>query len=556
MSRPTDALGAGPELVPARMLNEFVYCPRLFYIEWVDRRWADNPDTEAGRRVHRAVDRPSTGAFDSAVEDLQRDLRSVEVVDEDLGVVAVIDRIVNADGSLIPIELKRGKAPDGGAVWPADRVQVLAHVVLLRRAGHRVAEARVYYTGSNAMIPVDVGGDIESEVMALVASAREVAELPDAPLPLVDSPKCPRCSLATLCLPDETNALRQRSQMPPRRIVPRDNDQRPVYVSTQGARVGVEGDRLRVTKDRENLGDMRLIDVAHLAVFGNVSISATCLARLWAAGAPVLWFTYGGWLRGWAQGEPSGHVELRRRQVLAHSSADVRYAAPMIHGKITNQRVLLRRNARSDVTPILEQLDRLRRAALTARGLEELRGFEGTAARLYFGAFPLMLGTQAAGAAAAFQREGRQRRPPPDPVNALLGFTYALLVKDLVATCLAVGLDPYLGVLHRSRYGRPSLALDLAEEFRPLIADSVVLQVLNNAEIMSSDFVTSTRGVGLTQEGRRAVVGAYERRLEHVVRHPVFRYQISYRRVLDVQARILAGTFIGEIPDYVPMTTR
>lgn len=157
---------------------------------------------------------------------------------------------------------------------------------------------------------------------------------------------------------------------------------------------------------------------------------------------------------------------------------------------------------------------------------------------------------------AGFLASGRNRRPPRDPLNALLSFCYALLTKDLVAVTLGVGFDPYLGLFHRSRYGRPALALDLAEEFRPLIADSVVLGLLNNGEVTEADFLTRSGGVALTAEGRKAVLRRYEQRLATTIVHPRFKYRISYRRVLDVQARLLGAVLVGELPAYEPMVTR
>jgi CRISP-associated protein Cas1 len=156
-----------------------------------------------------------------------------------------------------------------------------------------------------------------------------------------------------------------------------------------------------------------------------------------------------------------------------------------------------------------------------------------------------------------FAAGGRNRRPPRDPVNSVLSFAYALLTKELVATCIGAGLDPYLGVLHADRFGRPSMALDLAEEFRPLIADSIVVQCFNTGALdLDRDFIRRAGAVQLTKEGRRSVIQAYERRLDATVRHPVFGYTISYRRVLDVQARLLALALTGEIADYTPMVTR
>src|SRR5262249_1367281 len=157
-------------------------------------------------------------------------------------------------------------------------------------------------------------------------------------------------------------------------------------------------------------------------------------------------------------------------------------AQQLIYGKILNCRTMLRRNARGDVSLVVDALRRLASQAQEASNFSSLLGIEGTAARLYFGAFPAMLGERAAEIGAEFSQRGRNRRRPRDPVNALLSFCYSMLTKDLVAVTLGVGLDPYLGVYHRSRYGRPSLALDIAEEFRPLIADSVVVGLLNKGE--------------------------------------------------------------------------
>lgn len=545
-----------PDLLPARMLNEFVYCPRLFYLEWVDDRWADSGDTEEGRYAHRAVDKPVGSLPDPDFTELMAEVRSVRIEDVELGIVAVVDRIEFSDGSLMPVEVKKGRPTPEGTPWPADRIQVLVHVVLLRRKGFHVEHATLYYKATNQRVPVEIPDDAEAEVRVLVGEARHTARSLLPPLPLVSSPKCPRCSLVGLCLPDETNALLERSQLPPRRIVPRDPAQRPLYVTEQGAFVGVKGGRLQVSKDGEELADVRLIDVSHVSLNGRVQISSEALDRLWTHGAPVLWFSYAGWLRGWAQGEPARYVELRRRQVIAHGQGGVGIARQMIEGKIANQRTLLRRNSRDDITTVVEQLGRLRAQARQARSSGELFGIEGTAGRLYFANFTRMVNPRFAAFIDHFDAAGRARRPSPDPINALLSYVYGLLVKDLVAVCLAVGLDPMIGVFHRPRFGRPSMALDLVEEFRPLIADSVVLQVINNGEVGPSDFLVSSRGVALTQAGRRQVIRAYERRLDMEVTHPVFGYKISYRRVLDVQARVAAAVMVGELPEYEPMVTR
>lgn len=554
MDGPAGDFGGEPDLIPARMLNEFVYCPRLFYLEWVDRLWADSHDTVQGHLAHDANDRRGGRMPPPAAVDAPRATAQVEISDLDLGVVAVIDRVDHSDGSSTPVDLKKGRAPREG-VWPADRAQVLTQAVLLRRAGYRVSRAEVSYVGSRTKVQVEVADDAEAEVAALVAAARHTARSVSAPLPLVNDPRCPRCSLVGLCLPDETNALLERSEAPPRTIVPRDPDAQPLYVTTPGATVRVNGHRVTVEAKGEQLADVRLADVSQLCVVGNVQVTTQALSALWRAGAVVLYLGHGGWFNGWSQGPPGKHVELRRRQVIAHAQG-VSLAAEMIRGKIHNQRILLRRNAKTGLPDAaVASLRTLSAAARDATTIPELLGIEGAAARLYFENFDRMISPQLS-FGAEFLSHGRARRPAPDPVNSVLGFCYSLLVKDLVATLVGVGLDAYLGVLHRSRYGRPALALDLAEEFRPLIADSVTLQCFNNGEVNEKHFVRHPLGVRLTPDGRRAVISAYERRMGDHLKHPTFGYRISYRRVLDVQARVLAAAMLGEIPKYVPVVTR
>jgi CRISPR-associated protein Cas1 len=236
--------------------------------------------------------------------------------------------------------------------------------------------------------------------------------------------------------------------------------------------------------------------------------------------------------------------------------AGLAIASRMVEGKIKNSRVLLRRNTRDRPEERLRSLRELATKARDAESVASLLGIEGAAARLYFEAFPTMLSGRLDLPGRPFAFDGRNRRPPLDAVNCLLSYLYSLLVKDLTVQTFAVGFDPYVGFYHRPRFGRPALALDLAEEFRPLIAESVVINLLNNGEVRPSHFVVRAGGVALTADGRRRVLAGYERRLTSEIRHPTFGYKISYRRMLDVQARLLGAYIMGEIPEYVPLTTR
>ncbi|MGQ0824576.1 MAG: CRISPR-associated endonuclease Cas4g/Cas1g [Actinomycetota bacterium] len=546
-----------PMLVPARMVNEFTYCPRLFFLEWVESRFTHNDDTRIGAYEHRAVDQEK-GAAPLPEERPLIEARSVLLSSERLGMVARVDVLEgDADGVVTPVDFKKGRPPEHeDRAWEPERVQLCVQGLLLRDAGYTCTSGVLYYAETRERVLVPFTDDLVTRTFALLDELRQVASSETPPPPLVASPKCPRCSLVGICLPDETNALAARSEMPVRRLTPRDPESRPLYVSEHGAYVGVRGGRIEVTKDREPLASIRLIDIAQLCVFGNAQVSTQLVRELMSREVPICWFSYGGWFSGMTHGLPAKHVELRRRQMARAHDAGLPIARQMVEGKIRNSRVLLRRNTRDRPESKLKSLGELASRAGDAQSVGTLLGIEGAAARLYFEAFPTMLSAKVTLPGGPFTFEGRNRRPPLDAINCLLSYVYSLLVKDLTVQAFVVGFDPYFGFYHRPRFGRPALALDLAEEFRPLIAESVVIGLVNNGEIRPSHFVVRAGGVALTTDGRRRVFAGYERRLDTEIRHPIFGYKASYRRVLDVQVRLLGAHVMGEIRRYVPFITR
>jgi CRISPR-associated protein Cas1 len=268
---------------------------------------------------------------------------------------------------------------------------------------------------------------------------------------------------------------------------------------------------------------------------------------------PIFHHTYGGWLAAVTSGVLEHNAPLRVEQyrVADDPQRSLPIARAIVAGKLQNQRTLLRRNHRDCPPDVLRELARLAKAARRAADSDRLFGIEGLGARVYFAQFGGMLKDPM-----GFDMAGRERRPPPDPVNAVLSFLYSLLLKDSVRALLAVGLDPFRGVYHRMRPGRPSLALDLMEEFRPIVADSVALWLVNNRVLSPDDFVRRGPACGLKEGARRRVIEAYEGRMDTLVQHPLFGYQVSYRRVVEVQARLLARAIAGEISGYRPFTTR
>ncbi|MYE25903.1 MAG: CRISPR-associated endonuclease Cas1 [Chloroflexi bacterium] len=553
------------------MLNEYAYCPRLAYLEWVQGEFEDSVDTVEGSFQHRRVDRPS-GTLPVRSADDAADLpdedgdehetihaRSVMLSDNALGAVARIDLIESRGNVVTPVDYKHGKAPDvPERAWEPERVQVCIQGLLLRANGYTCNEGILYFVESRQRVTVPFDDALVSRTLELLSGIREMAGSGQIPEPLVDSPKCPRCSLVGICLPDEVNFLSTKGQaIKPedvRRMAPARDDALPLYVQAQGAVVGKSGDQLEVKQKGKSLQKVRLMEVSHLALFGNVQVTTQALRELCDRNIPICYFTYGGWFSGITNGMGHKNVELRCQQYLGAMTPETALpiARQMVFGKIKNCRTLLRRNHREPPISILAELNRLAERAQTATSLDTLLGIEGAAARTYFSEFKGMIKTDSLD----FDFHGRNRRPPRDPVNAVLSFLYAMLIKQATVTAFAVGFDPYLGFYHQPKYGKPALALDLVEEFRPLIADSACLTLINNGELGTEHFIKRGDAVALTQNGRRRVIEAYERRMDTLITHPLFGYSVSYRRILEVQARLLSRHLQGELPAYPVFRTR
>ena len=596
-----------PELIPARMLNEFTYCPRLAYLEWVQGEFADNLDTIEGRFGHRRVDEPSRADVPEPENQDEGDrdggplpsstrrragegeerlhTRSLMLSAPSEGLIAKMDLVDIQAGVAIPVDYKHGHVPDvPGNAWEPEQVQLCAQGLILRENGYLCEGGILYYVDSRKRISIPFDETLVERTRELVRQLRTTAARRVVPPPLEDSPKCPRCSLVGICLPDETRLLAGPvsvgDEQEVRRLMPARDDALPLYIQEQGATLGKSGDQLTVKTRDKPVRQVRLLDVSQVCVLGNVQITAQALRELSTAGIPVCHFSYGGWFHAMTVGMTHKNVELRIAQyaVAADPGRALAMARQFVLGKIKNCRTLLRRNllaadrkaeqaedlmsaipaeepqasaGQSDGREVLNELALLLRRAEEARDAASLLGFEGMAAKAYFAAFARLLK-----GGDDFNIEGRNRRPPRDPVNALLSFLYAILAKELTLAVQTAGFDPMLGFYHRPRYGRPSLALDLTEEFRPLVADSTVLTLVNTGEVTPASFVRRAGGVALTDAGRRAVLAAFERRMDTLVTHPLFGYRISYRRVLEVQARLLSRVLLGEIAEYPSFCTR
>lgn len=544
MSGPEDV----PTLVPARILNEHVYCPRLAYLMWVDGADGDNAATLEGSAVHRRVDQAPRR---EPPDDEPRVARSVVLGDEHVGSIARVD-LIEPDGvESVPVEYKRGRPLSvDEPLYEPEQIQIYAQAALLRRHGHVVSRAAVWFAGARVRRDVTIPPDAEERVRAVVDEVRTNARRGVAPPPLVDSPKCPHCVLVGLCLPDEL-AIARRSEPSRARLIAQDGAGRPLYLTDPRTSIGKKAGRLELRGDGKTLDSVRLLDVSHVAIFGNGGITSAAIRACAEMGAPILWLTSGGWLVSAAA--PPRLADTRRRiaQHRVHAVGRIDIARAIVSGKIRNSRTLLRRLG-SPSPKVLDRLHIAAKEAAVATDVPRLLGLEGAAARTYFGAFATMLRAPPD----PFDFEARNRRPPRDPVNALLSFAYSMLAKDAVLALLAAGLDPYVGLYHRPGFARPALALDLMEEFWPIVGDSSVVRAINNGEVSRRDFIVTRTSCSLTAHGRRKFLAAYERRMGQEITHPVFGYRVTYRRCVELQARLLAAVILGELDQYRPLTTR
>jgi len=548
------ANGEAP-LVPVRMVNEYVYCPRLAFLEWVDGEWSDSGDTEEGRRAHARIDAGSGRMPEPDDVEAKPDFtaRSVMLGSERLGIIAKMDLIEGEDGTVTPVDTKKGKRPHvaEGAYEP-ERVQVCAQALILEDAGYKVAEGAIWYAGSRERVRIALDDALRARTRSAISELRLTAAAGRLPPPLVDSPKCTKCSLAGICLPDEVSFF-QRG-LAPRPLNPSADTALPLYVQEPGARVSKSGEVL-VIQGEEHKTEVALGDVSELVLHGPVALTTPALGALLREEIPVTYASSSGWVLGHTVS--TGHKNVAIRMAQYRAAFDERrclsFARSLVAAKIRNTRVFLRRNWKSgneaERDGAIEALSRLADRAPHAPTEAELLGIEGDAAARYFRLLATMFG-ESAREFPDFAFDKRTRRPPADPVNAMLSLGYSLLTRTWLTTLSAVGFDPYLGFYHRPRFGRPALALDMMEPFRPILSDSTVIQVINNGEVKADGFVAAGPAVNLKPHARRAFIAAYERRLDQEVTHPVFGYRVSMRRLLEVQARLLARHLMGEIETY------
>jgi CRISPR-associated protein Cas1 len=485
------------------------------------------------------------GATDDTATSRTTRLRGVDVRSDRLAISGRCDTLeVGSQGELTVVEYKATPVRRRAEVTPSMRAQLALQGIALAEMGHKVAGHAVYFTQHRTRVDVTLTTQDLADAEALVAATRETAESGIAPPPLEDDPRCTRCSHAAVCLPDERGLA-----VVPHRIMVPSPDGQVLHLATPGSRASIRQGRVEISHHGERVASVPVEQVQAVVAHGNVDISSGLIRELLWRNIVIAWCSSSGRITGWAASTDSPNGGPRHRQHVESERGRLDLAREFVAGKIANQATLLRRHG--DASPVIAVLRDLQRAAAQATSLNELFGIEGDAAARYFAGFPSMVGSEAA---KGFRT--RTRRPATDPVNAALNYAYGLLVSDVIRAILACGLDPHAGFLHSPERNKPALALDLCEEFRAPVADSVVLGAFNNGELSDKDFTGVLGTVSLRDKGRKQLIAAYERRVGQEFRHPTFGYSVTWRRAMEIQARMVLGVVDGTQPSYKSIRIR
>ena len=535
-------------LLPVSQALEVLFCPRNFFYRYIqgvqdqNAAMAHGSAEETRREAHETVHRPD-GVHH----------RNVNVFSEILGLTGVLDAVEETPDGPVPLEYKSGRTDEN--IY--DRAQLCAYGMMLESMRDvRIDHGFLYYTGSKQRIRVDFTSELRQQVIAAVEQAQDILRDGEVPVPLDDA-RCRGCALADICMPDEVTRLSGREDKEPVGVAPRSTFERTVFLDESWGSLGRRDNRMVIKQGADVLHEIPFEMFDQVFIIGNMNLSGAVLHEFFRRNVFVAFFSAFGRYEGCLSPEKMKYTKMRMTQI--HAAADearsLDIAKEIVDAKLANMRVILRRavsKGNPEVERAVNHIAALRKEIRSARDAGVLMGVEGAGSRAYFAGFRTLF-------AESWGFTRRTRRPPKDPVNAVLSFAYSILAGQITGIIQAVGMDPYIGFFHRERYNRPCLALDLIEAFRPVIADSVVMKMFSNRMVAPGDFVTpdpGRSGCFLTESGRDAFFRAFSGRMQEQAIHPIFNTRLSYRRLIEMEVRFLAKYLTGEIPRFRPYRIR
>jgi len=539
-----DSPATGQDTLRVSALHALAYCPRLFYLEEVEELYTQDAAVFAGRRLHVELEKEEGDEWQELT--LESDV---------LGLRGKVDALRTRKGQTIPYEHKRGRCyrdqENKPQAWDSDRLQVLAYACLIEAALNiTVAEGRIRYHADNVLVHVPLNDAARQDVWEAIQQARVLQQSTERPPVTTNERLCVRCSLVPVCLPEEAR-LAQDTHHQTLRLFPEDDERQVIHVLEAGTCVGKSGEQIKITRRGQPSSTIPARQVGQLVLHSYAQISTQALYFCAEQEIGVHFISGGGRYLG-SFDTRSGSIQRRVRQYKALSDPEfcLGLARQLVVCRGQSQRKFLMRGQRGSETvpePLeqaIEQMQRVLKQVPQAASAASLLGLEGNLAALYFGALPHLISE---GVAAELRFSGRNRRPPKDCFNALLSFGYALLLKDVINAILVVGLEPALGFYHQPRTQAPPLALDLMEIFRVPLVDLPVMGSINRGQWdVEADFEVRASQVWLSEAGRRKFIGLYERRKEESWKHPMLGYSLTYRRLIELEVRLLEKEWMEE----------
>lgn len=597
------------ESLRVQSLHALLYCERLFYLEEVEGVRLADAAVFAGRRLHVELEREEEGEWHSLtlqserlglrgkVDCLRRRDGSLIPYEHKRGRAARLD--FSKDKTDVSSQSSKPCA------WPSDRIQVAAYAMLIEDVtGQSIAEARVRYHQDNITVRVPIDDTAREEVMRAIKRARNLNSSVERPPVTANERLCLKCSLSPACLPEEARRAAELGQAPSEsatlaqlkthlgksstetgalseielpddgppdsagsvspapqvaqaaakpilRLFPADDQRQSLHIVTTGARVGRAGDQLEVVAPDEPRQRHPVREIGQIVLHGFAQITTQALRLCADKEISVHWVTQGGsYVGSFSAGAGSVQRRIRQYEALRDAAFRQDLARKLAEARILSQlRFLLRASRDRDrkamgIAESIEGIRRLMPALRRTASTDEIRGVEGRAGALYFDALPALIDE---GIDEQMKPDGRSRRPPRDRFNALIGFGYALLLKDVMSAILVVGLDPTLGFYHTPRSQAQPLALDLIELFRVPMVDLPIVASINRRQWDASvDFSVAGEQVWLSDSGRRKMIEIYERRKSDAWKHPALGYSLSYARLVELEARLLEKEWTGE----------
>jgi len=525
-------------------LRALLYCERLFYLEQVEGIYVANDHVYAGRRVHEEK---------LPLDDETPERRSVKVSSQHWGLYGKVDAVRRRDGQWVVYEHKKGRCRRGEnnqpEPWPGDRIQAIAYAVLLEEElGQPVPQARIRYHADNVTAFVTIDEAAREDLRQAILRARRLQASCQRPPVTENERLCPGCALNVVCLPEEERLQKQATPQKPK-LFPADRQRETLHVVSRQASIGRSGESLLI-RTEENKTRVPIQQVDSVLIHGYAQISTQALHLCAAHQIPVFWLTAGGKFIAGSTHSP-GRVQQRIRQYQALQNSDIqlRLSRQLVRAKIESQLRYVLRATRGEETRrqrVIEHIERMREClakTTKAHSIDSLRGLEGMAAKAYFASLPQLINSRVP---ESLFPNGRNKRPPKDRFNCLLGFGYALLQSLVLRSILAVGLEPAFGFYHRPRSSAPPLVLDIMELFRTTIWDIALLGSINRGQWdPDADFQVAASHVWLSDSGRKKAIALFEQRLQESYRHPYTDRSLSYARIVELEVRLLEKEWTG-----------